>query len=85
MIARMALLLVKTNPIPVVLVTVARLAMIGLDLLPLQLSRTQQSNYRNDSTGAVDLYPSKTMIRWLILRNYLAAGDLLAGYYRILD
>ncbi|KAF6238924.1 hypothetical protein HO173_002796 [Letharia columbiana] len=84
MIAKMALLLAKINLVPVVVVTVARLAMIRPDLL-LQLSRTQQSNYRSDLTSVVGLYLSKTMIQWLISRNYLAAGAPLAGYYRILD
>lgn len=84
MIARTVLLLAKINLVQVVVVTVARLAMIIPDLL-LLLSRTQQSSYLNGLTSAVSLYLPKTMIQWLILRNYLAAGDLLVGYYRILD
>ena len=84
MIARMVLLLVKTNLVPVIVVTVARLAMISPDLL-LQLSRTQRSTYQNDSTSEAGLYLRKTMIQWLILTNYLAAGELSADYYRILD
>lgn len=84
MIARMALLLAKTNLVPMVVIAVARQAMISLDLL-LQMTRTQQSIYQNDSTSAVGLYLSKMMIQWLISRNYLAAGDLLASYYRTLD
>ena len=81
MIARMAPLLAKLNLVPVVVVTVARLAMISLLL---QLSRIQLSNYRNDLMSAVDRYLSKTMIPWPTLRNCLAAGDLLADCYRIL-
>lgn len=53
-IARMAPLLAKINLVPVVVVTVARLAMISLDRL-LQLSRTQQSNYRDVLTSAAGL------------------------------
>lgn len=57
MIARMAPLLEKTNPDPVVvviIVTVVRLATFSPGLL-LRLGQIQQSNYRNDSMSAVGL------------------------------
>ena len=84
MIARMALLLVKINLVPVAVATIVRLAMIRTALL-LQLSRTRRLTYLSGSTNAVGLYLSLTMIRWLILRKCLAAGGPLVGCYRISD
>ena len=83
MTARMAPLLAKINLVPAIVTTVILLTMISPDLL-LQLTQTQQSNYRSVSMSAVDLCLSTTTIPWLKLRTYWAE-DLLAGYYRILD
>ena len=83
MTARMDPLLIKTSLALVVIVAVIRLAMIRPEPL-LRLGQIPRSTYQNASTSAVGHYLSKTTIRWLILRNYLAVGDLLAGYYRIL-
>ena len=83
MTARMDPLLIKTSLAPVVIVAVIRLAMIRPDPL-LRPGLIPPLNYRNASTSVVGQYLSKTTIRWLILRNYLAVGDLLADYYRTL-
>ena len=80
MTARMVPLLIKTILAPVVIVTVIRL--VSPD--PLLLGQIPQSNYRNASTSAAGLYLSRTAIQWLILRNYLVVGGLLADYYRAL-
>ena len=65
-------------------VTVAPPMILNPDLL-LRLGRIRRSSCLNGSTNAVGLYPGKTMTQWLILRNYSAAADLLAGCYRILE
>ena len=86
MIARTAPLLVKMILAPpvVIVVIVVRPTMSGLGLL-LQPGRTQRSSCRNDSMSAVGLCLSMTMIPWLKLRNYSAAGARLAGCCRILE
>ena len=85
MIVRTAPLLVKMNLAPpAVIVIVVRPTMSGPGLL-LQPGPTRRSSCRNGSMSAVGLCLSVTMIPWLRLRNYSAAGARLAGCCRILE